>query len=122
MLRSSILYACETYYNLTEIQIRQLERIEEGYLRTLFQTSTGCPTVQLYLETGHAPARFEVMKTKLLFLKCILEEDPSSLISKFFHLQLENPTKGDWASSCNKDLNTLKIEMTLEDIRFTTKY
>ena len=58
MLRSSILYACETYYNLTEIQIRQLERIEEGYLRTLFQTSTGCPLFQMYLEGGHAPARF----------------------------------------------------------------
>ena len=28
MLRSSILYACETYYNLKEIEIRQLERIE----------------------------------------------------------------------------------------------
>ena len=33
MLRSSILYACETYYNLKEVELRQLERIEEGFLR-----------------------------------------------------------------------------------------
>ena len=82
MLRSSILYACETYYNLTETHIRQLERIEEGFLRRMFKTSTGCPTVQLYLEAGHTPARFEIMKVKLLFLKCILEEDPDSMIYK----------------------------------------
>ena len=33
MLRSSILYACETYYNMKEVELRQLERIEEGFLR-----------------------------------------------------------------------------------------
>ena len=31
MLRSSIFYACETYYNLKETEIRQLERIEEVF-------------------------------------------------------------------------------------------
>ena len=30
MLRSSILYASETYYNLKENEIRQLERVEEN--------------------------------------------------------------------------------------------
>ena len=121
MLRSSILYACETYYNLTEMQIRQLERIEEGYLRKLFKTSTGCPLVQLYLEAGHAPARFEVKKTKLLFLQCILQENPESLIYKFLHLQLEKPTKGDWASSCQQDLTDLNIEMSFSDIKLISK-
>ena len=38
MLRSSILYACETYYNLKESEVRQLERIEESYLRQMFKT------------------------------------------------------------------------------------
>ena len=62
MLRSSILYACEAYYNLKENELRQLERIEEGFLRKMFNTSKGCPIVQLYLEAGHIPARFEIMK------------------------------------------------------------
>ena len=35
MLRGSILYASETYYNLTESQLRNIERIEEGYLRQI---------------------------------------------------------------------------------------
>ena len=121
MLRSSILYACETYYNLTESHIRQLERIEEGFLRKLFKTSTGCPIIQLCLEAGHTPARFAIKKIKLLFLKTILEEKPESLIYKFLHLQLENPVKGDWVTSCTQDLKDLEIKMSFDEIKVISK-
>ena len=69
ILRSSILYACETFYNLKETEIRQLERIEEGFLRKMFKTSKGCPITQLYLESGLIPARFAIKKCRLLFIK-----------------------------------------------------
>ena len=121
MLRSSILYACETYYNLKEAQIRQLERIEEGFLRKMFKTSRGCPISQLYLEAGHTPARYHIQKSRLLFLQCILKEEPSSMIYRFLHLQFEKPTRGDWASSCLDDLNNLRIEISLEDIKKISK-
>ena len=80
MLRPSILYSCETYYNLKEKEIRELERIEENFLRKMFKTSRGCPLKRLYLEAGHQPARFEVKKTRLLFLQYILQEGPESRI------------------------------------------
>ena len=60
MLRGSILYACEMYHNLKESEIRRIERIEEGFMRKILQTSRGCPITQLYLEIGKAPARFEI--------------------------------------------------------------
>ena len=87
----------------------------------MFQTSKGCPIVQLYLETGFFPARFAIMKSRLLFLKTILEENPDSMIYKFLVLQLETPTKGDWASSCKNNLRDLKINLSLEEIRDMTK-
>ena len=121
MLRSSIFYACETYYNLKETELRQLERIEEGFLRKMFKTSRGCPISQLYLESGHTPARYHVKKTRLLFLQCILKEEPSSLIYRFLYQQFENPTRGDWASSCLDDLNDLEIDMSFEDIKTMSK-
>ena len=62
MLRSSIFYACKTYYNLKETEVRQLERIEEGFLRKMFKTTKGCPISQLYLELGHIPARYHLKK------------------------------------------------------------
>jgi hypothetical protein len=117
MVRSSILYASEMYYDLRENEIRQLERIEEEYLRKVLNTSKGCPIVQLYLAVGHHPARFEVQKMRLLYLKYVLQENNDSLINKFLKLQLEVPTKGDWASSCMQDLKDLEILHTLEEIR-----
>ena len=95
MLRSSLLYACETYYNLKENELRQIERIEEGFMRKLLKITAGCPIVQLYLELGQFPARFEIMKTRLLFLKCILSETEESMINRFVKLQLQHMTKGD---------------------------
>ena len=100
MVRSSILYASEMYYDLKEREVRQLERIEEGFLRKVLNTTKGCPIVQLYLTIGIFPARFEIMKIKLLYLKNILQEKENSLIRQIFFLQIEMPTKGDWASGC----------------------
>ena len=65
MLRGYILYAADMYYNLKAFELRQTERIEEGYLREIFKTRKGCPQSQLYLESGHIPARFEIQRCPL---------------------------------------------------------
>ena len=49
MLRGTILYASDTYYNLKENEIRQIEQIEEVYMRKVLKTSKGCPIVQITL-------------------------------------------------------------------------
>ena len=66
MLRSTILYGCESYYNLKETEVRQLEMIEEGFLRKLFKISGGCPLSQLYIESGLIPDKNPVPE---IFLK-----------------------------------------------------
>ena len=122
ILRPSVLYACDTYYNLKENEVRQLERIEENFLRKVLGTARGCPISQLYLETGHIPARLEIQKTRLLYLQYILQQPEDSSLLKFLLLQFEFPTRGDWASTCTTDMRKLKIELTLDEIRIMTKY
>ena len=122
ILRGSILYASETYYNLTENQLRNIERIEEGYLRKVLKTSKGCPIVQLYLSMGQWPARFEIQKYRLLFLKTILEQEEDSMVSKFLKLQMEHPTKGDWVSRVMKDLSELGFSESLEEIKTMSRF
>ena len=121
MLRGSILYASETYYNLTEKQLRSIERIEEEYLRKILKTTKGCPTSQIYLETGQWPARFQIKKLRILFLKSILDENAESIVSQFFKLQLQHPTKGDWVSTCRSDLKEMEIELTFQEIKNMSK-
>ena len=94
MLRSSILYACETYYNLKETEIRQIERIEESYMRQLLKTTKGCPINQIYLELGQAPARYDIYKMRMFFLNGILQHEKDSMIYKFFNLQIQYSSKG----------------------------
>ena len=38
-----------------------------------------------------------------------------------FQLQLENPTVGDWASSCLSELKYINVNLTLEEIRTISK-
>ena len=103
ILRSSILYASETFYNLKEKELRKLEHIEERFLRQLLKTGRGCSISQLYLETGHTPARFEVMKMRCFFFNSIIKESKDSSIFKFIMSQYQNPVRGDWVSCCLKD-------------------
>ena len=121
MLRGTILYACDMYYNLKENELRQIERIEEGFLRKILKTTKGCPITQMYFEVGQHPARFEIQKTRLLYLKYILEQNEESNLQQMLSLQLVNPTKGDWASKCIEDLKELNINLTFAEIKSITK-
>ena len=117
MLRSSILYASETYHDLKESELREIERIEETFMRRLLNTSKGCPITQLYLTLGQIPARFAIMKIRLSFLKYILNEDENGMISNVLQLQFKHPTRGDWASTCTDNMKQLKITESLQEIR-----
>ena len=117
ILRGSILYAAETYYNLTEKELRIIERIEESYMRKLLKTTAGCPVIQLYLELSQIPARFAIIKARLMFLKSILNENESSRLAQFVKLQFDERKKGDWIVSCIEDLKELGFTGSLEEIK-----
>ena len=121
MLRPGNLYASKTYYCFSEMQIRHIERIEEGYLRQILKTTKGCPIVQMYLEVGLVPARFEIQRSRLLWLKTILEQNENSMLYKFFYLQKENPIRGDWFSTCISDMKIFKLDLSLEEIKLMKK-
>jgi hypothetical protein len=121
LLRSSILYGAETYYNLTENNIRMIERIEEECLSKILDTGKNCPVTLLYLETGQLPAKFQIQIMVLNFLKYILDQDKNTLIHKFFTAQCQNPTKGDWVSNTRKIMKETEITETFEDISFMKK-
>ena len=93
LLRSSILYAAETMYNVKENEIRHLERIEENMLRKLFKTGPGCPIYQLYFESGHCPARFHVKRMKVVFYHYILQQKQNSYCYHFLWPRKKNPEK-----------------------------
>ena len=87
----------------------------------MFKTSSGCPITSLYLEIGQTPARFVIMKMRLLYLKYILEQPESSNIRQMLQLQLKMPSSGDWASTCVNNLKYLNINLTFREIQNISK-
>jgi hypothetical protein len=71
----------------------------------------------MYLESGQWPARFELKKMRCLVLKQIMRQDENSQVYKFFQLQLSQPVRGDWVTTCKEDLSQLKIYDSFEDIK-----
>ena len=69
---------------------------------------------------SHTPVRFAIMISRLFFLKYIVDQEENSLILKFFNLQLENPSKFDWASTCMTDLKNMNIHLSFSDIKEMT--
>jgi hypothetical protein len=63
--------------------------IEEGFLRELFNTGKGCPLSQLYAEVGLNPARYEIIRIRLLYLQEILIQKEDSMIFRMLQLQFE---------------------------------
>ena len=84
LLRSSILFASETMYNVKENEFIQLEIIEEEMLQKLFKTVKGRPICQIYLQSGHSPARFHIKRIKLVFYKYILSQNKKLIVIHIF--------------------------------------
>ena len=64
----------------------------------------GCPITQLYLAVGLTPARYEIMKMRLMFLKYILNQEEDSIILNFLNLQLRQTARGDLVGLSNGGL------------------
>ena len=46
-----------------------------------------------------------------------MNEKPDSQINQVWQIQIQNPIKGDWASTCLQDIKDLEMDITLEEIK-----
>ena len=115
--RGSALYASETYYNLSETDLRSIESPEEDCVRQICSLDRTCPPYLMYLEIGLCPARYHIYKLKLNLLHHILQQKENSLMFRFFEAQRKYPTKGDWVSGVCEILKICDINLTFSDIK-----
>ena len=121
LLLSSLLSNSETWYNLTQKEISELESVDEILLRKTFSAHSKTPLETLYLESGNIPIRFILMSRRLNFLHYILNEDDDSLLRSFFTAQRESPVRGDWVMTVTEDMKELGIDLTMEEIAGISK-
>ena len=121
LLISSILSNSEVWYGLTKEEAKQLEQVDEMWIRNLFDLSRNVPIDLLYLELGLVPISFIIKGRKQMFLHHILQQKKDSLLHKFFMSQMKFPTQNDWVSSVLEELNELGIDLELEQIENMSK-
>ena len=73
------------------------------------------------LRDGSHTSKSRNSKVNIALHALFLQQTEDSAINRFFKLQLEMPTRGDWASMCLKDLDELEIKEKLESIKLMTK-
>ena len=98
LLISRLLFNSEAWYNVTDVEMKMLENIDELLMRKILKAPAKTPKVMLYLELGCVPIREIVRSRRLNFLHYILNQEKTSLIYKFLKAQLKNPTKKDWGT------------------------
>ena len=99
-----------------------LETIDLQLLRQLLHAPKGTSNEMLFLELGVKPFRDIIRERRLGFLYYILNEEPKSMINKFFQIQMKNRTKRDWATTILDDLEKLDMkELSLETIKTMKK-
>ena len=121
ILISTMLNNAETWYNLTTVNIVNLEKVDEQMLRGILSAHRMTPRALLYLELGCLPVRYIIKSKRLMFLHYILSHREESLIKMFFNAQIEQSKNTDWTSQVQKDIKELKINLSFEDIKAMSK-
>ena len=106
-------------YHVKEKQYRAIEAVEESVLRKILQTKRSSPRHFLYLETSLVPARHQIHRQVINYLKYIIDQPNTSLIVRVFESMRNHPKKGDWASWAISLIEKYEINMTLEEIKET---
>ena len=75
-----------------------------------------------YFELGSVPVRFERIKRKFGFLKYILKQDKTSMMSQVLKATCDNSVKNEFVYRCKKYLETLKTNISFDEIETMSKY
>ena len=117
LLVRSMLFHSEAWYNITKAELDLLETVDVMLLRGILKTPTSTPKEMLFLELGVVPLREIIRQRRFGFLFYILQENPNSMVSRFFEAQRQNPTPKDWVKTILTDIREPELDMKFEEIR-----
>ena len=91
ILINGMLFGGAAWYDISEKNLRTLEKIDESLLRQVLGAHSKTPLEALYLELGCKPIRFHLLTKRINFLHYLLNLNESELLRKVFTAQLDNP-------------------------------
>ena len=120
ILLGSLLTNSESWINVTNQDISELEKPDTHLLRNVLDSSAS--KCFMMLELGIIPVRFVLMKKRLQFLHYILNESTSTMLRQVYDTLKEESRHGDFVSLTQSDKNALNIDISEEDIQLVSKW
>ena len=74
MLVGTLLTNSEAWFNVTELELRQLEQVDKCLWCNILEVARTVPYDLVCLELGLEPLRFIIMRRRLLYLQYILKQ------------------------------------------------
>ena len=110
MLLNGMLFNSEAWHNISEEEIKMLEKVDEYLLRSLAKGHSKLPVEFLYLEAGAIPVRFLISCRRILYLWTILQRDDNELVKRVFRAQQDEVLPGDFVQLVQADLKLIGAE------------
>ena len=120
MIVTSMLANAETWTNMLERDIEKLNKPDKMFLNKLLGEE-GNPSLSfMYLEMGMVPLKYVLIGKRLKFLKYILDEDEETMVNKVYKAMKEDSKVGDFVDLIKKDMKTVNINLTDDEIKEET--
>jgi hypothetical protein len=118
---NSILLNSEVWYGLSKTDIENFETVDNSLLKRILEAPCTTPTPMLFLELGCIPIRYIIISRRIMYLQYLLKQKEDSLLYKVFKAQMENPSKDDWTTQVEKDLDEIDLNISMESMKMMTK-
>ena len=90
----ALLYNAETWQDMHQKTVDELERIQLQFLRATLAVGTGCPIPLLYSETGTILMEYRILQKKLTFLHHIENLPDTALAKEVLSVQVDQGLPG----------------------------
>ena len=121
IVKSILLYAGETWTNITKTQCNKLEQIQAKTLKTILGLEKSTPNIGLLNELGILPIELQLKKMRLMFLHKISSLPNSRLVKQVFNEQRRIGFPNCWWEEVKQDLVGLNLPTSTDDITESSK-
>jgi hypothetical protein len=122
MFLNGILTNAEIWYNLKKSELEEFEELDRCLLRKVFGTQISYPKEALQLESGTISISTLIKSRRINYLHYLVKENIKSMLSQFFHVQLNFEVKNDWTTQVKLDMEDFGIPFDLDYIKSKSEY
>ena len=112
-LINGMLTNADVWYGVKQSEIDELEEVDKLLLRRVLGAPESTCIESLYLELGLIPISIIIKARRVKYLHYLVQLNENEMLSKVFNTQWKFPTKDDWTTQVQKDLN---INMSIEEM------